>query len=199
MKTSRGLFSALGTALALMAFMALVGCPADAIPPSGHCEGMVGPLELDVASGGIDEPSEFHFVREPEECSDPARDIFMLAYGGGAFVVDIETSSRKSVLSSSEVHPIPPLADADYIAHFDISHPNGPPAIVDGFMRMTREVSTRMTGDFNVAFEDNSVVTCTFDLPFRDHLNDQKPFGCPSSNGGGGGGGGGIGGGDWDD
>ena len=158
-----GRAGALAPALVLALVSSVAGCASiDARPSEGRCTGFVGPLPIDFEIDA--DASELHRVDEVLFGEDG---VVSLSYGDGAIVVEALWNDMPMATDVGE-HPIPTagLAGDGLIESWTTILDGN--EVVGGVREATLALDAsgrdRIVGAFALTFQDESVLTCTFDL-----------------------------------
>lgn len=151
---------------------------------SGECSGQMGPTPVSGELGG----ETALVIGGLLESGRIAR--MVLDYGDGAVFVDTEIY----LPADQDPTPVPfgpgtperPAAQGR-VSRFRISGPAGTPALRAGVMTVRLDSAESIAGDFDVQFEDDSRLRCTFDVTGKSVADgDQVPLEPPQGPIGGG-------------
>ena len=157
--------------LALLLPLWLVGCGG----PSGECTGSVGSVPIEGGLGG--ETKLVIGQSSPESLS--RRAAMVLEYADGAAFVEVEVllpANRGStdIPFGPGVRPGEP--GSGFVSRFRFPRPDTSPPVREGVLTVRQVDAFHLEGHFDVQFEDDSRLSCTYDVTGRNsHPDDQLP------------------------
>lgn len=157
----------------------LTGCRG----PSGECTGSAGATDVSGELGG-----ETKMVIVSGGDQGPGRVALMLLdYGDGKLFID----TRVGLPADRDPKQIPfgpgtPQRDLSEgsVPRFRLERPEGAPALRSGVMTVQLNGAENVAGSFDVQFEDDSSMRCTFDVTGKTGIEDDQvpiepPLGPP--------------------
>lgn len=160
-----------------LALLLLAGCGG----PSGDCTGSVGSVPI---SGELGGETKLAIGGAPDS---PRVAFMLLEYGDGAFFVEtaIALPAERDATAINFGAEAPPNGFAGgNVTRFRITRPDDAPRVRVGVFTVRQVDAFQLEGDFDVTFEDDSKLRCTFDVSGsnrnpEDQLPDDGMFPTP--------------------